>query len=116
MTGVYSTRQFTLWKDHTYKLTHIGMYYISDGGYPNMNYLIPPFKWTQVGTKQNIWSEKVESIRKDVERCFGILKKIFRCLINPLELQDPAHIERWFNTCAVIHHNILLDYDGIDNW
>jgi hypothetical protein len=115
MTGVYSTRQFTLWKYHTYKYIHIGMYYISDGGYPQMKYLIPPFKWTQVGTKKNIWYENVESTRKDVERCFGILKKIFRCLINPLELQDPTHIESLFNACTVIH-NILLDYDGIDNW
>jgi hypothetical protein len=115
MTGVYSTRQFTLWKDHTSKYTHIGMYYISDGGYPKMKYFIPPFKWTQVGTKKNIWSANVESTRKDVERCFGILKKRFRWLINPLELQDPSHIERLFNACAVIH-NILLDYDGIDSW
>jgi hypothetical protein len=115
MTGVYSTRQFTLWKDHTSKYTHIGMYYIYDGGYPHIKYLIPPFKWTQVGTKKNIWPENVESTRKDVERCFGILKKILRCLINPLELQDPSHIERLFNACTVIH-KILLDYDGIDNW
>jgi hypothetical protein len=91
------------------------MYYISDGGYPKMKYLIPPFKWTQVGTKKNIWSENVESTRNDVERCFGILKKIFRCLINNLELQDPSHIEILFNAFAVIH-NILLDYDNIDNW
>jgi hypothetical protein len=115
MIGVYSTRQFTLWKYQTSKSTHIGMYYISDGSYPKMKYLIPPFKWTQVGTKNNIWSENVERTRTDVERFFGLLKKIFRCLINPLELQDPSHIERLFNTCAVIH-NILLDYDGIDNW
>jgi hypothetical protein len=40
---------------------------------------------------------------------------MFRCLINPLELQDPSHIERLFNACAIIH-NVLLDYDGIDNW
>jgi hypothetical protein len=80
-----------------------------------MKYLIPPFKWTQVGTKKNIWSENVESTRKDIESCFGILNKIFICLMNPLELQNPSHIERLFNDCAVIH-NILLDYDGIDSW
>jgi hypothetical protein len=84
MTGVYSTRKFTLWKDHISKLTHIGMYYISDGGYPKMKYLIPPFKWIQVGPKKNIWSENIESTGNNVELCFGILKKIFRCLINPL--------------------------------
>jgi hypothetical protein len=32
-----------------------------------------------------------------------------------LELQDPSHIESLFNACAVIH-NILLNYNGIDNW
>jgi hypothetical protein len=37
MTGVYSTRQFTVWKDHTSKFTHMGMYYISDGGYNDIH-------------------------------------------------------------------------------
>jgi hypothetical protein len=46
---------------------------------------------------------------------FWYIKKRFGCLINPLELQDPAYIERLFNACAVIN-NILLDYDGINNY
>jgi hypothetical protein len=75
----------------------------------------PPPKWTHIGTKKNIWSDTVESTRKDVERCFGILKKRWRCLINLIELQDPDHIERLFTDCAILH-NILLDYDGIDDW
>jgi hypothetical protein len=115
MTGVYSIRQFILCKEHTSKLTHIGIYHISDGCYPKLKYLIPPFKRTQVGTNKNSWSKNVESTRKGVERCFGIFKKSFRCLINPLELQDPIRIERLFNTCANIH-NMLLDYDDIENW
>jgi hypothetical protein len=36
-------------------------------------------------------------------------------LINPIELQDPDHIEHLFTACAILH-NILLDYYGIDDW
>jgi hypothetical protein len=36
-------------------------------------------------------------------------------LINPLQLQDPSHVDRLFNACAVLH-NMLLDYDDIDDW
>jgi hypothetical protein len=65
--------------------------------------------------KKNIRSETVKSSRKDVERCFGILRKRWRYLINHIELQDPDHIERLF-TASTILHNIILDYDGIDDW
>jgi hypothetical protein len=75
----------------------------------------PPFKLTHVGTKKNIWSDNVESSRKDFERCFGILKKRWRCFLNHVELQDPDHIERLFNACTILH-NILLEYDGIYDW
>jgi hypothetical protein len=51
------------------------VYFIFDGGYPKFKHLIPPYKWTQVGTKKNIRSSAVESARKDIERFFGILKK-----------------------------------------
>jgi hypothetical protein len=88
-TGVYSTRQFTMYVDDGKKVNDIGLYYICDGGYPKFKHLIPLYKWTQVGTKKNRWSSAVESARKDVERFFGILKKRWRCLINPVDLQDP---------------------------
>jgi hypothetical protein len=82
---------------------------------PSSSTLPPPhFKWIQIGTKKNVWSDTVESTRKDVERCFGILKKRWRCFINPNELQDPDHIERLFTACAILH-NIPLDYYWIDD-
>jgi hypothetical protein len=65
--------------------------------------------------KKNFWSDTVESSTKDVECCFGILKKIWRCLINPLELQYPYHHKRLFTVCAILSI-ILLNYDGIDEW
>jgi hypothetical protein len=89
MTGVYSTQKIAMYADDGKKVNEIGLYCICDGGYPKFKHLIPPYKWMQVGTKKNIWSSAVESARKDAERFFGILKKRWRCLINPVDLLDP---------------------------
>jgi hypothetical protein len=56
-------------------VNEIGLYFICDGLYPKLKHLIPAYKWTQVETKNNIWSCAVESARKVVERFFCILKK-----------------------------------------
>ena len=57
----------------------------------------------------------MESARKDVECTFGILKKRFLFLKNPIELHAPEKTEAAFLTCAGIH-NWLHDYDGWDDW
>ena len=59
------------------------------------------------------WSKTVESVCKDVECVFGILKKRFLLLKHPIRLYDPEQIQRAFLTCCVIH-NILIDYDLYD--
>jgi hypothetical protein len=59
MTGVYSTRQFTMYAEDGKKVNEIGLHYIFDGGYPKFKHLIPPCKWTQVGTKNNLWYSAV---------------------------------------------------------
>ena len=61
------------------------------------------------------WSHNVESVRKDIECVFGILKKRFLFFKNPIRSHHPEAINDLFVTCCVLH-NILLDYDGYDNW
>jgi hypothetical protein len=60
-TGVYSTRKFAMYAEDGKKVNEIGLHYTCDGGYPKFKHLIPPKKWTQVGTKKNLWSSAVES-------------------------------------------------------
>jgi hypothetical protein len=65
--------------------------------------------------QNDVWSSQVESSRKDVERTCGSLKKRWRCIINPIDLLDPCHIECIFVTCCILH-NMLVDHDGMDEW
>ena len=58
----------------------------------------------------------VESTRKDIECIFGILKKKFLILKNPIRQHIKENIERMFLTCCVIH-NMTREAEGkFDDW
>jgi hypothetical protein len=87
--------------------------------------------------ESRLWSVQMESVRKDIECCYGILKVRFKILATPIqfhsrkgklvrdtrlviahfvfikcELQD--YVEKINNTvwsCCILH-NLLLSYDG----
>jgi hypothetical protein len=61
-----------------------------------------------------MFAEWLESMRKDIECTFGILKGRFRILKNAIRLKYEDDIEALFRTCAVLH-NILLQFDGFLN-
>jgi hypothetical protein len=92
-----------------------GFYFISDGGYPKVKYLICPFKWPEVRTDRQKWSSHLETIIKDIERNFGSIKQRCVCLVNPITLQESHCLEQMFNGCCILH-NIIIDYNGADNW
>ena len=56
------------------------------------------------------FSQRVESVRKDVECTSGILKKRWRILNlkDPMSLQSKARIDTIVFTCAILQ-NMLLD-------
>jgi myosin-crossreactive antigen len=44
MTGIYSTRQFKMYKDHDTTIIELGLYFICDGGYQNIEMYHPPLQ------------------------------------------------------------------------
>jgi hypothetical protein len=100
--------------DNVVLAEHRGLYFICDGGYNTFPCLICPYKHQPPGTNIEKWSKQIESVRKDVECTFGILKKRFLILKHALRIHDPQKIERVFVTCCVLH-NMLLEYDGLDD-
>jgi hypothetical protein len=75
--------------------------------------MINPMKHTS-DRQQRLWSEWLESTRKDVECCFGILKSRFRILCQGLLFQTQEGIDSVFYTCCILH-NMLLQFDGLDS-
>jgi hypothetical protein len=57
----------------------------------------------------------MESVRKDVECAFGVLKGRFRCLKLPIQLHDKETIDDMFFTCVGLH-NMLHLWDGRGEW
>ena len=72
--------------DNIIIVKYAGWYLIVDNGYLNWSVTAPPMKKTQLRTDIR-FSEWVESMRKDVECTFGILKGrslyiIYHCTIS----------------------------------
>lgn len=57
----------------------------------------------------------MESIRKDVECTFGILKQRFAILKNKFCLHDMEKISDVFASCCILH-NMIHQWDGYDDW
>jgi len=87
---------------------HTGVWAMCDNGYHNWRCLMPPVKHTQSCN----WSRMLESMRKDVECTFGILKKRFRVLRLPMLYRSQEMIGQIFYSCCVLH-NLLLRHDGL---
>lgn len=92
-----------------------GLFFICYGGYNKWKILMPPFKNQIDGTDAQLRSKHVESLRKDVECTFGILKKRFAIMKNKFWLHHKEQISDIFTTCCILH-NMLHEWDGYDNW
>ena len=55
---------------------------------------------------------RMSVVRKDVEDCFGIMKRRFRILRVPSMFRYEINITNSFKTCCILH-NMLLDWDDI---
>jgi hypothetical protein len=86
-----------------------GVYLICDNGYLCWPQLICPYGADEpVHMEAGFFSSNIESVRKDVECTFGIIKKRWRILNNGLYYRDIGTCEKIFVTCCCLH-NFLLD-------
>lgn len=91
------------------RVRHTTPYLLCDNGYHRWLQLMCPYKTTS-REMLALWSKLLESIRKDAERTFGVLKKRFRVLKLPLLFREASFVEDIFVTCCVLH-NMLLTHD-----
>jgi DDE superfamily endonuclease len=94
--------------------TEKGLYLIVDGGYHKWKCLQCPMKHTSLpkDASRNKW---VESVRKDIECVFGMLKGRFRCLKLPIYYHDKETIDSMFSRVVFFTICCVLLMDTIED-
>ena len=109
---LYSDVKYTLQTSKGESVEYCGAWLLVDGGYLPWSCTICPYK-NYASIKEQRWSKWAESMRKDVECTFGILKGRWRILKTGVRLQSLGAVDDvWFTCCAL--HNMLLNIDGLD--
>ncbi|CAH2101936.1 unnamed protein product [Euphydryas editha] len=95
-----------------------GRYYlIGDCGYPLRPWLHTPILEPQPGSEEN-YNKAFKSARSTIERCNGVLKSRFRCLLKDRVLHYlPEKATQIINSCCVLHNmcinsNINIEEDS----
>lgn len=77
-------------------------------GYPTRPWLLTPLPNTRNPGEEN-FNQRFTSIRSAIERCNGVLKNRFRCLLRYRTLHyHPTTAGRIVNACCILH-NMCLD-------
>uniref|UniRef100_A0A0D3ARL9 DDE Tnp4 domain-containing protein n=1 Tax=Brassica oleracea var. oleracea TaxID=109376 RepID=A0A0D3ARL9_BRAOL len=90
--------------NHMYKLA----YYLTDGIYPKWSTFIQTITLPQ-SPKQQLFAQVQESIRKDVERAFGVLQARFAIVKNPVRTMAKEKIRKIMRACIILHNMIVED-------
>lgn len=95
------------------KVKYKGGWLLVDNGYLLWSTTIPPYK-RSLDLWEIRWSQWLESMRKDVECAFGIMKGRWRVLKAGITLHGIESADKIWLTCCSLH-NLLLDVDGLEN-
>ena len=94
------------------EVNYRGGWLLVDNGYLAWPCTIPPFTTTD-SIAAIRWSKWLESLRKDVECTFGIMKGRFRVLKAGVRLHGIEAADNLWTTCCALH-NFFLDMDGLE--
>jgi hypothetical protein len=102
---------FTLYEEdsegNVVEVTYRGPWVIADNGYLRWSTMIPPMK-TTTSYKETRFSQWLESLRKDVECTFGILKGRWRVLKTGIRLHSVKSCDNIWKTCCALHNMISM--------
>ncbi|XP_074376200.1 uncharacterized protein LOC141717874 [Apium graveolens] len=83
-------------------------YYLADGIYPSWPTFVKTISKPQ-GNKKKYFANAQESVRKDVERAFGVLQSRFAMIRGPSRFWDVATMKYIMTSCIILHNMIIED-------
>ncbi|XP_071719261.1 uncharacterized protein [Rutidosis leptorrhynchoides] len=85
-------------------------FYLTDGIYPDWTTLIKGYS-TPIDESRVKFTRFQASVRKDVERTFGVLQGRFAILKTPTRVMNVNKIRRIMYSCIVMH-NMIQEHNG----
>lgn len=83
---------------------------LGDSGYPLEPWIVTPFRSAAEGSREASFNTIHSKTRNIIERCIGLLKARFRCLLGAREMHyAPIKASQIINVCAMLH-NICLHF------
>lgn len=113
--GAYAHIRTTIFNKLGEEVILKGMHHINDNGYHHWATSMEPSKHS-TSDEEYRWSEMLESLRKDVECYFGILKQIFAILKYGCRFQDQRVMDDIFFTCVAIRNQMKASQGDNEPW
>ncbi|KAL5237402.1 hypothetical protein ACI65C_004812 [Semiaphis heraclei] len=83
---------------------------LGDSGYALRPWLMTPYLDPAPRSPEALYNDSFCSIRSIIERCIGVLKMRFRCLLKHRVLHyTPNKASKIINTCVVLHNMCIMD-------
>eukprot|EP00918_Siedleckia_nematoides_P039555 GHVU01086039.1.p1 GENE.GHVU01086039.1~~GHVU01086039.1.p1 ORF type:complete len:436 (+),score=47.89 GHVU01086039.1:157-1464(+) len=83
-------------------------YLLVDGIYPPWTVFQKTIPEPQ-GEKRKFYAKRQEAVRKDVERCFGVVEARFHILSYPARTWDSEFMRLAWRACVIVHNMIIED-------
>uniref|UniRef100_A0A0D3API2 Myb-like domain-containing protein n=1 Tax=Brassica oleracea var. oleracea TaxID=109376 RepID=A0A0D3API2_BRAOL len=80
---------------------------IFNGNAPQVNFYVNGTEGLPQGEKNSLFAKTQETVRKDVERAFGVLQARFAVVKNPSKLWDKDKIANIMRACIILHNMIV---------
>ena len=88
--------------------TYENGYYLADRIYPRWSAFVKTIPNPQ-DRKRAYFSKMQESLRKDVERAFGVLQARFQIIDKPCKLWNQDNMKDIITACVILHNMIVED-------
>lgn len=82
---------------------------MADSGFPIEPRLLTPFQDADTNSKEELYNEAHKSARNVIERCFGVLKSRFRCLLQHRTLHFSPKVASSIIYSVLVLHNICIN-------
>ena len=92
-----------------------GAYFLEDGIYPPHSYFVKTVPIPH-GINECNFAKEQESVRKDVERAFGILQTRFWIVCNAARTQKLENLIETWRACVILHNMIFRDEQVIHSF